>query len=164
MKLIKKPFAWGCMVTSFAMALGVTVEHMTQLIGHDGSAEAFPELREPQCRRAFHVQECILAALDLGFSCTPIELFPVLSTKSGLTKPVIYGTELQNWKQFRHLINTTRGVLEGEGRLCGHAVAYDMGRIFDPDGREYDYSREDCEARGFITRRLWRVDYMGVSV
>jgi hypothetical protein len=38
-----------------------------------------------------------------------------------------------------------------------HAVAFDHGRIFDPDGREYDYSRQACEARHFYGHKLWLI-------
>ena len=66
------------------------------------------------------------------------------------------------WGRFTRAIENSHGVIEGVGRqLQGHAVAYDHGHIFDPDGREYPYSRAACESRGFFTQHLWRVDKIG---
>ena len=51
-----------------------------------------------------------------------------------------------NWARFTRVIQHSRGVIEGVGRHCGHAVAYEHGRIFDPDGHEYDYSPRSLPA------------------
>lgn len=154
-----KSHPWDCLVTSFAMALQLPVSTLVEMIGHGGGDIIFPYEPEPMCRRGFHVQECIVQALALGYCVTPVQLFPTLTCETGYaTHPVIYGAEANNWGQFIHFIRTTSGVIEGHGRRCNHAVAYDRGRIFDPDGREYDYSNEACAARGFYTTCLWRVD------
>lgn len=161
------------MATSFAMALDVAVDYLMTVIGHDGSAIQFVGLPEPGCRRGHHIQECIEVCLRRGFSVTPVELFPAIrptpqplpppGTSGSLTihcdHPVMFGdTWNGNWSRFVHHLETSRGVITGQGRATGHAVAYDHGRIYDPDGREYDYSREACEARGFFTQYLWRLD------
>lgn len=149
------------MPTAFAMALDLDAAEFMLLVGHDGGQIAFPGLPEPMCRRGFHVQECIAVALNLGISVTPIELFPVIQSTSAPSSSlrVLFGpSEATNWSRFTHLVHETKGVLDGLGRRCGHAVAYERGCIFDPDGQQYPYSREECERRGFYTRCLWRVD------
>jgi hypothetical protein len=50
---------------------------------------------------------------------------------------------------------------DGTGARHGHTVAYDHGRIFDPKGSVYDYSRLACEAHQFYTRCAWRIDPIG---
>jgi hypothetical protein len=162
MKLQVKPEPWLCMATSFAMAVDVPVRELIARMGHDGSKIVFPEYPDPQCRAGHHIQECINAALRLGFATTPVELFPVSAannSENGATHQVIYsGGQLENWIQFIGQIQRSRGVVTGRGRSCGHAMAYENGVIFDPDGVQFDYSKQDCERRGFITRCVWRVD------
>lgn len=154
------------MATSFAIVLGIDVKHVLDEIGHDGSLIVNPELAEPNNRRGHHVQECIEACLTRGFAVTPVELFPRLgwagrfpSMGMPYTWDVHFGGNAEgNWRRFLRHIETSRGVITGQGRSCGHAVAYEHGRVYDPDGGEYDYSRVACEARGFFTQCLWRLD------
>ena len=160
MKLQTKPNPWSCIGSAFAMVLDIPVADFFGLVGHDGSEKAFPMLPDPMARRGLHIQECINACLKLRYSVTPVELFPVI----GATPPheqnfvVLFGDdENANWRRFEQVIQTSAGVLEGIGRRCLHAVAYDRGMIFDPDGCQYPYSRTACEARGFVTRCAWQV-------
>jgi hypothetical protein len=98
--------------------------------------------------------------LNRGYAATLVELFPA-------TCAVLGGFEYEhtypdgNWARFTQVINQSRGVLTGSGSRCGHAVAYEHGHIFDPDGCEYDYSREACEHRSFFASCLWRLDKIG---
>lgn len=144
------------------MAADVDITSLLSLIGHDGSEIIYSWVTEPNRRRGVHVQECIEALDHLGFSVTPIELLPASQSPipDGADRLILFGERLAfagNWERFnRHLFNS-QGVITGLGFRCGHAVAYDHGRIFDPDGAEYDYSRGACESRGFYTQCLWKV-------
>ena len=148
------------------MVLDISVAEFFGHVGHDGSEIAFPMLPDPMARRGLHIQECIAACVKLGRAVTSIELFPVIqATSADGHEPrkedivVLFGDdESANWHRFEHTINTSTGVLEGVGRQCLHAVAYDHGTIFDPDGDHYPYSHTACESRGFHPRRAWRVD------
>lgn len=162
MLLQLKPHSWSCLATSFAMALDIPVRLFELMAGHDGSEIMFPELSEPLCRRGFHVSEATLIAMRLGYSATPLELFPQIAASAGPSvKPVYYGqtaTEEFNWTIFEATIISFSGVIEARTKSpCWHAVAFDKGQIFDPDGRQFAYSREDCARRGLFTTRLWRV-------
>ena len=161
MELQQRPEPWMCMPLAFAMALDTPVADLLAAIGHDGSEIVFPSLAEPLCRRGFHIQELIHPALSRGFALTPVELFPVLQpTKAGpFHKTVLYPDS--NWRRFEKTIRASRGVIDGTGARCGHMVAYDHGRIFDPKGPVYDYSRLACEAHQFYTRCAWRIDLIG---
>lgn len=59
MKLIIQPNHWTCLPTSVAMLLDKKLETVLDYIGHDGSEIAWPSKPEPQCRRAFHIQEIV---------------------------------------------------------------------------------------------------------
>jgi len=160
MLLQLKPERWMCVPTAFAMALDVPVADLLAAVGHDGSKITFPGLPEPTCRRGFHIQELIAVALSRGFAVTPVELFPVIASADGrLTHTVLYPDN--NWRRFTDAIRHSRGVIEGGGIRCGHTVAYDHGRIYDPDGPVYDYSRIACEGHQFYTRCAWRIDPIG---
>ena len=161
MELQQRPEPWMCMPLAFAMALDVPVADLLAAIGHDGGEIVFPSLPEPLCRRCFHVQELIQVALARGFAVTPIELFPVLQpTEAGpFHKTVLYPDN--NWRRFEATIRASRGVIDGTGARFGHTVAYDHGRIYDPRGPVYDYSRLACEAHQFYTRCAWRIDPIG---
>ena len=145
------------------MVLDIPVSDLFGIVGHDGSEIAFPALPDPMARRGLHVQECIAACVKLGYAVTPVELFPVIQpTNPGENNIlVLFGDdESANWERFGQTIRTSTGVLEGVGRRCLHAVAYDHGMIFDPDGDHYPYFRPACESRGFHPRRAWRVDLL----
>jgi len=157
MLLQQCPEPWMCMPLAFAMAMDVPVADLLAAVGHDGSKIVFPNLPEPACRQGFHIQEFIHAALKLSFAVTPVELFPVLaSADERQTLTILYPDN--NWKRFTDAIASSRGVIDGRGFRFGHMVAYDHGRIFDPKGRVYDYSRIACEAYQFHTRCAWRID------
>jgi len=145
------------------MVLDIPVSDLFGIVGHDGSEIAFPALPDPMARRGLHIQECIAACVKLGYAVTPVELFPVIqSTTPGKDNILVLFGEDQsaNWERFGQTITTSTGVLEGVGRRCLHAVAYDQGMIVDPDGGHYPYSRPACESRGFHPRRAWRVDLL----
>jgi hypothetical protein len=168
MKPQTKPTPWSCIGTAFAMVLDIPVSDLFGIVGHDGSEIAFPALSDPMARRGLHIQECIAACVKLGYAVTPIELFPVIRpTLANGHAPhkedlvVLFGDdESANWRRFEQTIKTSTGVLEGVGRRCLHAVAYDQGVIFDPDGDHYVYSRPACESRGFRPRRAWQVNHL----
>ena len=161
MRLLRKPERWMCLPASFAMVLDLPLSAIFDEIGHDGSQIIKPNLPEPICRRGFHPQELIHLCLTHGYAATRVELYPVLCLSPGSGDYVVAYPD-DNWTRFTRVIQQSRGVIEGVGRRCGHAVAYEHGCIFDPDGHEYDYSREACQQRGFITQHLWRIDRIGV--
>jgi hypothetical protein len=164
MELQQRPEPWMCMPLAFAMALDMPVADLLVAIGHDGSEIVFPSLPEPLCRRCFHIQEVIQVALSRGLAVTPVELFPVLQPPEAgpFRTTVLYPDS--NWRRFDQAMQTSRGVIDGTGARYGHMVAYDHGRIFDPRGQVYDYSRLACEAHQFYTRCAWRIDPIGESI
>lgn len=170
--LQNKPNPWGCAVTAFAMAIDIPVQQLIEEIGHDGGEKIFTHMPDPMCRRGFHSQELIQAAWQHGFACTPIEMYPMLRCEPTIfdklkRKPdergglpmehsVLFGSSIVfNEARFSAAVQTTRGVMEGQGFRCHHAVYYHYGQIWDPDGEQYEYSREDCESRNFWGNRLW---------
>lgn len=161
MQLQTMPAPGLCAATSFAMALDMSVDDLLAWIGHDGSEIIFPDLPPPLCRRGHHIQELIEAALVRGKAVTPVELFPVIGSfpDAKRTRQVLFGEGFTgNWIRFNQYLTQSRGTIEGTLSLVPHMVAYEHGRIYDPNGHVYEYSREACERRGFITRSLWRVD------
>jgi hypothetical protein len=133
------------------MAMGVLVTELIDWIGHDGSEIISHSWPEPMCRRGFHPQECIRWALKQGLSVTPVEALPSIRTDS-IPFVINYG-ETTNYDEFINWINSSQGVLTGQGRRCGHAVAFDHGQIFDPDG--YIYPWGDCTERGYYPQCAW---------
>ena len=146
MLLQKQPNPYSCTATSWAMVLGIPVTKLFVELGHDGGEICRPDQPEPKNRRGFHPQELI--RITGGYAVTPIELFPVLN---GLTLD-----QMNNWWYFRHIIKCCRGVIEGQGHHCKHAVAFERGLIYDPAGEIYKYSRKECERRDFYTQCAWR--------
>jgi hypothetical protein len=145
MILQKSPNPWSCLPTAFAMAVGINVEQLINSVGHDGGDIIWPNLPEPERRRGFHTQE-IIRVLRTGFSITPIERMSRLAPRLDVTPRVI-----DNENLFDHVVKTTRGVLTGHTKTCGHAVAYDHGVICDPIGRPYKYA--NC--KDFVPNCAW---------
>lgn len=171
MKLERKPERWLCLATSFAMALGISTRDFCMIAGHDGSKIAFPDLPDPLCRRGFHIMEAVFVAIKMSKSVTPVQLLPVIRSTpipgiNGTTDLValynhtdLPAGEENNWRFFEQLIATRTGVIECRtSKGSGHAVAFQFDQIFDPDGRTFPYSREDCESRGLFTHCLWIVN------
>lgn len=160
MRLQQRPEPWMCMPLAFAMAMEIPVAELLEEVGHDGGKIAFPNLSEPACRQGFHIQEFVHVALRRGLAVTPVELFPVLAAADERqTQTILYPDN--NWKRFADLLAASRGVIDGVGFRFGHMVAYDHGRVYDPKGHEYDYSRIACEAHQFHSRCAWRIDPIG---
>lgn len=128
-KPLVKHFRWECAPYAFAMALGVTVHELYARIGHDGSQVIWPDMREPLCRRGFHHQELIHTFREIG-TFSPVERFPRLG------HPAIEGasTRLHPAMDWEAVMMVCRGVLEGiTPRGTRHAVAFERGKVFDPD-------------------------------
>lgn len=139
------------------MALDQPVDFVHKWCGHDGSRMIEAELGDPRGRQGHHIQECIGAALSIGKTVTPVELFPVSQFyRMGL--PIQYGPGDTNWVRFENFLNGNRGVLTGIGARsrCMHALACNNGYIVDPDnGEGFWYERGACEAHDFYPQCLW---------
>jgi hypothetical protein len=159
MQLQKKPNQWSCSIAAFAMACDVPIHDFMSMVGHDGSEVVFPELPEPMCRRGFHVQELIQVALAFNKTVTPFELIPAIQSTPypGCTPRIITIESDSRRVMFNLLVNTFRGVLTGRGIRCHHAVAFDNGQVFDPDGAIYPFSFRECERRRFFAQCVWIV-------
>ncbi len=154
----KQPNRWSCLPTSFAAILGIEVEGFIRHLGHDGSEILWPMLKEPACRRGFHIQECIDVMDRCDYSVTPFEAIPQhVPAFTVPAIPILFGgSEEAAMEHFRKIIYRTTGVITGIS-LNGHAVAYDQGVICDPNGHVYQYSLRACESRGFIGTCAWSI-------
>ena len=158
MKLQVKHEQWQCAVTAFAMALSIPVADLINRSGHDGGEIVFPDLPEPAKRRGHNIYELVQIAIDLGYAVTPVPLRAAITSANDPQRQVILGTDCENWRRFTRQLHDSLGVIECSGPRVYHMLAYDRGRIFDPDGDEFVYSREACEQRNLYTYCLWRVD------
>lgn len=161
--LQKRPDVKGsCMFAAYAMALGQNIDDLLNWFGNDWKSVAFPGLPEPQCFRGVHEQEFIRFAVDIGFAVTPIELTPNIAAPVGGYPNVMVGPEDAS-AAFDKTIITARGVLTGivsrpGGVSSGHAMAFDMGYIFDPASTVFRYHIDEFEKRNFHPLVAWRVD------
>jgi hypothetical protein len=148
---------WSCLPTAFAIAIGWKVDEFILHIGHDGSQVVWPGLNEPSRRRGFHVQECIDVLSRAGYAVTPFEMFPCITP--AFTVPaytIVYGGSPEAaMRRFRDLVHRTNGVITGHGNVTGHAVAYQRGTVFDPNGQIYSF--DDCEKHGFTPVTAWSI-------
>jgi len=162
MRLQTKPERWQCLVTSFAMALDMLVADVIHEIGHDGGQVLWPDMPEPMCRRGFHPQELIDVCRAHGYAVTCIELFPGSIPQIGQSE-FRWLTREQAWPRFTRVVQNTTGVIEGTTlpNRKGHAVAYDHGHVFDPQGQDFLYSPAALRRRAFFPRHLWCLDKIG---
>jgi hypothetical protein len=160
---IPQTYPWACITSAFAMACGIPWKDFLQYVGHDGSR--FP-YKDPSIRAGFHIQECIEVAQQWGWTCTPIELFPISTPGNGEEIEILFGDETGNWARFlQHLTTCQTGVIEGvvskqEGSV-GHAVAWDGTKIHDPKGKVYSFAEHS--QHNFFPRVLWKLAYVGVD-
>jgi len=171
MELQTMPSRGLCLPTSFAMVFDVaTRELLSALDDNNYNQVVFPGLPEPFCWRGFHVQQFVRYAVSRGFAVTPIEVAPAVAPPPPYQRqyqrvPIYQSTEAatRSWSLFKETIQTSRGVLTGYlskdgGSPAGHAVAYEQGIVFDPRGRSFPYSPEECEANDLYANAAWRVD------
>jgi hypothetical protein len=125
------------------MALDVPMHRLVEELGHDGSKIVFPELGDPERRRAFHVQEFILPCFSRGFALVSVEACPVLGASGGNFFPIPLGE--QRLVQFLYNYN---GVVIGEIRGQMHACAWDRDKCLDPAG--YCHGLEELVIREFL--------------
>ena len=159
MQLQMKPNPWSCCPTAWAMALEIPVAELIAEIGHDGSEIAFPTQPSPANRRGFHSQEMIRIAIQHNLAPVPLELFPVLcpNNRSGEGYiPVCIRHDMTNLAYFDNAIIHGKGILECMSDLGHkHAVAFERGNIFDPEGYPYSYS--ELKNHGLHPMKLWRL-------
>jgi hypothetical protein len=132
MRLQLQPNRWSCLPTSFAIVLGVSVEEIFKIIGHDGGEILWPKLPNPECRRGFMPNEMIYATKKLGKN---VEFIPRVCESN------CHKVEIPNeWFLDQLPLNT--GVITGvTGRYKNHAVAWNGHLIIDPtDLSKYHYS------------------------
>jgi hypothetical protein len=149
---------WACMGLSFSKALGIEFAEFVERVGHDGGDES--------SHKGFHPQECIDVAVDLGFSCTPIQLFCGMVYDED-KPPIVIWDKPDAFERFRiYMGRTPRGVCEGirlrnqVGKGVGHAVALVDGLIYDND-KIYHYS--ECSKHNFHPQTLWIIKKVAVN-
>lgn len=138
----------GCSVKALALVLNKPVEQILQVIGHDGSEITWPELPEPQRRRAFHPQELVDAALHFRRHPCWIEKNPLLQGAPEVgALPIFKGHEARyRWLAY---LSGTSGVLFGSHRTGRHAWAKLGPWVKDPSNPDVPISWEDFRSRGY---------------
>jgi hypothetical protein len=140
MELYLQPNLWSCLPTSFGMILGLTPKEMFEAIGHDGSEIVWPQVDDPSCRRAFHIQECIIVALQQMMFPVEIEVESYATLDDYSVEPfkLPYRDDI-----FEEQLKLISGVLLGrDHRDKPHAVAWNRQEqmIYDPVGYKYNLS------------------------
>jgi hypothetical protein len=110
------------------MVLGLPLDEVLRRIGHTGSEIWWPDLPEPLRRRAFHLQEMVDLAFDLGKAVIPVEACPTVCPRPGGQVKVVPASV----KRIQRYMEGNVGVLVGAGAVGRHAVAWDGAKAIDP--------------------------------
>ena len=157
MIILEKKNPWGCLETAFAMVMEMPLDQIYTLIGHDGS-EIVNDLPEPSCRRGFHIQELITAAILSGFTVTEIEAFPVLWTAD--EKEIEVYPDEDAVDRFKFYLQYSEGVVFGRkiGARFNHVYVCSYGDFYDPDTGEQVVLPETFQAVAFykVDNILWQ--------
>lgn len=133
---------WSCLPAAFAHCMGVSLERMIELIGHDGSQVIWPDQPSPLNRRGFHIQEILSVVHLLNYSSMPVQLNPTLSNG--------YGPSIQISDTFFEAAKSWLGVHLGPSDTgINHAVAYIPYKGFWYPDRGY--------IANFNSREIWLV-------
>ena len=147
LELQKSPNKVSCLPTAFAMALGVNVNELIRLLGHDGTAIWWPEQIGAARHRGFHVQELIDFCMINEVAVTCIEGRPT-AKPNGEASFREYTFDCSPEARFKKYLDNNMGVLVGtvsDGQ--GHAVAWDGEQIYCPAG--IVLAESDFEPREF---------------
>jgi len=172
MILQHSPNDWSCLPTAVAMALGVSVDELLEVIGHDGSEVTHPQLDAPACYRGFHPQEMIEAALRRGRATTMIEKVPCALPKDDKNVNAYTHQDLKMFhpcgeaapERFDRHLFVSNGWIDCRTRSGqGHALAYTgegaTANIYDPGGDVFVYQgSESATNHGFVFVNLYRLD------
>lgn len=126
------PSYFSCMPTAFAIALDVPVRKLMAELGFDGNAIIFDDAEEPECRRAWHLQDLIKCCLLRGFAPVVVEAVPSVLVNGevrDIPLPEDYNTRIASF------MNHYKGVVMGttpQGRR--HALAWEQPFFYNTDG------------------------------
>jgi hypothetical protein len=113
-----QPNPAACLVTAFAMVIGVPVAELIEQLGHDGTAIAFPEQKGANQLIGFHVQELTWAMMQREYAVVTFEPLPVARSGDVVHQ---YGPN----PFFEHAMMAFSGVLCGQtSRGTEHAIAW----------------------------------------
>ena len=130
-----------CDLYSLAMILDEEPATLVAEIGHDGTANQWPEMPHPRNLRGFHIQELQDCCLNRGLCLYPVESLPVSApshTEGTLCHPYTCNKAAT---RFMLAIENRRAILIGRPPSGpGHAVAWDGHMIYDPNGMIYNLS------------------------
>lgn len=132
------------------MVLDIPVSKIIADVGHDGSDIMWPQLPEPRCRRAFHIQELIQVSYDLGYLVTPFEAVPLLTAGDGIIDIQFKEAPKQ---RFQRIMRGNYGVITGATpQGSPHAVAWNGDVIFDTNEKIYPISN-------FVLDTFWMLSH-----
>ncbi len=118
-----QPNQHSCLITSFAIATGIPVATLIELIGHDGSKPVFTCGRVEQ---AFNIQEISFALLDLGYGV--IEFAKDYSITNGKE---IVAVDFDIMEILAKYPCVVMGVMDSGER---HALFWDGWKYYNPNG------------------------------
>jgi hypothetical protein len=106
-------------------------------IGHDGSEIMYHDLKDPNGRRGFHMQEIIDVATQYGVAVTPVQPIPC-STPGPESLMFEVDFKISPAERLEQYMSGTVGIITGVINGVGHAVAWDGTECYDPRGRICD--------------------------
>jgi hypothetical protein len=146
---MKNPNAWSCLVCAFADALKSDFDEIIKAIGHDGSEKIWPQLRDPLCRRSFHIGELIEVCLNAGVAVTMLD-FELISSNG------IDDYTIPFYARTTNFMVGNAGVITGSLNGVRHAVAWDGKIIIDSaTGTSYEPYGD------FKPETFWRLNKIG---
>jgi hypothetical protein len=137
MNLQRSPNGWSCLPTAFAMALDLPIAYVIEFLGHDGSEIVCSGEPEPYCRRAFHIQELVYLAWNLGYSVTEFEAMPFSKGRSDMEQIPVQ-MPISSEARMTAVMHGQTGIMAGKARSgMPHAVAWSGFDCYDPNGTIY---------------------------
>ncbi len=154
---LRSPNSWSCLITSFAIVLKCSVAKLVRLVGHDGSKVQWPELKEPNCRRGFHIQEMIDCAWALGYAVTAFEAMPALMSSPDSAIIAAFTEDFARHRFMRQIFGgcgVLAGVLKNGNR---HAIASIKGEMWCPSTYRY------IDSDDFIISTFYCLSDLGIK-
>ena len=126
MRKIVQPNSWSSLPCAFASIVKKDVGDVFDFLGHDGSEIIFPTLRDPFCRRGFHIQEMYSWCLWQNYCVSTFTTHIGFQPTEGHS--VVYpSTRIEEY--VHHYFGVFTGQLP-DGSL--HSIAWDGQRAMDP--------------------------------
>lgn len=140
-------YPWSCLLDAFSLVLNIPSGLIEKWIEHDGGDIIWEGLKEPLCRRGFHIQELIDFCYHNNYYVIPIEAMPSCKPMLGKNIKTFYlFKEEEAINRLFQYVKDAKGIFTGlTVNNKRHAIGWKDNKIIDPAGKIKEFGQFQIE-------------------